>query len=187
MMTYFQEKVKLKKHLATVAWNYVGGDFNYWWNVLGSPYSLRSEEDFKKACESRMKIAVSAVTPCTIAYGAKPTAEQQKILEEIYVLLKESTEKRDQKMVKYREMCELYGEKNIDQLVRAKGLFYILGKYISKDRTIEEKTPMLVAGCPIHQVAIEKYVEDMKKEEAQEKAGTQSNKKVQKEGPEKGI
>ena len=187
MMTYFQEKVKLKKHLATVAWNYVGGDFNMWWKMVGTPRSLRSEEDFKKTCEDEMKLGVAAVTPCTIAYGAKPTAEQQKILAEIYVLLRESAEKRDQKMVKYREMCEIYGEKNIDQLVRAGGLFYILGKYISKDRSIEEKTPMLMTNCPNHQVAIEKYVENCKKEEDQKKAGTQSNKKVQKEGPEKGI
>ena len=182
MMTYFQEKVKLEKHLATVAWNYVGGDFNYWRNVIGEPYSLRSEEDFKKTCESEMKFAVQAVTPCSpsIAYL---TRKQEKILEEIYILLKESAEKRDQKMVKYREMCGIYGQENIDRLVKAGALFYILGKYISKDRSIEEKTPVLVAHCPIHQVAIEEYVEDMKKED-QEKAG---NKKVQKEGPEKGI
>ena len=186
MMKYFQEKIKLKKHLATVAWNYVGGDFNYWQNVAGTPYCLRSEEDFKKTFESQKSYAVAAVTPCCVRYGAKPTDEQVIILQEIYVLLKESAEKRDQKMVKYSEMCEIYGQKNIDVLVRAKGLFYILGKYISNDRTIEEKTPVLVAGCPIHQIAIDKYVENMKKK-AKEKALTQSNKEVQKEGPKKGI
>ena len=178
MMRYLQENVKLEKHLATVAWNHVGGDFNYWWNVVGEPYSLRSEEDFKKTCENEMRIAGAAITPTSFAlppYGTYITREQQDILEEIYKLLKESSEKRDQKMVKYKEMRQIYGDENIDQLVKAGALFYISGKYISQDRTIDANIPVLVANCPIHQMAIDKYVEDMKKEEAQKKAGIQNN------------
>ena len=93
MMKYLQEKVKLEKHLATVAWNYVGGDFNYWWNVVGTPRSLRSEEDFKKTFEDEMNLAIAAITPTTFAipYGGYITREQQIILREIYVLLKESS------------------------------------------------------------------------------------------------
>ena len=190
MMRYLQEKVKLEKHLATVAWNYVGGDFNYWRNVIGEPYSLRSEEDFKKTCENEMKYAVAAITPTSFAlppYGTYITRKQQNILEEIYVLLKESSEKRDEKMVNYKEMRRIYGDENIDELLKAGALFLISGKYMSQDRTIDKETAVLVANCPIHQMAIDKYVENMKKEEAQKKAGIQSNKKVQKEDPKNGI
>ena len=188
MMKYLQEKVKLEKHLATVAWNYVGGDFNYWWNVVGELHSLRSEEDFKKTCEKEMKLAVAAITPTnfTIPYGTYITRKQQIILEEIYVLLKESSEKRDQKMVNYKEMRRIYGDENIDELVKAGALYLIQGDYISQDRTIDEETAVLVANCPIHQMAIDKYVKNMKTED-QEKAEIQRNKKVQKEDPEKGI
>ena len=178
MMKYLQEKVKLEKHLATVAWNHVGGDFNYWWNVVGKPYSLRSEEDFKKTCEKEMKFAFVAITPTSFAlppFGTYLTREQQNILEEIYVLLKESSEKRDQKMVNCTEMRRIYGDENIDQLVKAGALFLISGEYISQDRTIDEKTAVLVANCPIHQMAIDEYVEDMKKEKAQKKAQNQNN------------
>ena len=153
MMKYLQEKVKLEKHLATVAWNYVGGDCNYWWNVVGEPYSLRSEEDFKKSCEKEMKFAVVAITPTSFPL---PYEELNKILREIYVLLKESSEKREEKMVEYEEMCEIYGKKNIDELVKAGALFSILGKYTSQDRTIDEETSVLVANRPIHQMAIDK-------------------------------
>ena len=172
MMRYLQENVKLEKHLATVAWNHVGGDFNYWRNVIGKPYSLRSEEDFKKTCEKEMMIAVAAITPTSFPL---PYDELNKILREIYVLLKESSEKRDQKMVNYEEMRELYGKKDIDELVKAGALFYIFGEYISQDRTIDANIPVLVANCPIHQMAIDKYVEDRKKKEAQKKAGNQNN------------
>ena len=168
MMKYLQEKVKLEKHLATVAWNYVGGDFNYWWNVVGEPYSLRAEEDFKKTCENEMKNAVIAITPTSFPL---PYDELDIILEEIYVLLKESSEKRDQKMVNYKEMSRIYGKKNIDELLKAGALFLISGKYTSQDRTIDKETSVLVANCPIHQMAIDKYVENMKKKEAQKKAG----------------
>ena len=184
MMRYLQEKVKLEKHLATVAWDYVGGDFNYWQNVIGEPYSLRSEEDFKKTCENEMDFAVAVITPTSFPL---PYDELDIILEEIYVLLKESSEKRNQKMVNYREMCEIYGKKNIEELVKAGALFYILGKYISQDRTIDKDTPVLMANCPMHQMAIDKYVEKMKKKEAQKEAGNQSNKKVQKEDLKNGI
>ena len=188
MMRYFQEKVKLEKHMATVAWNYVGGDFNYWWNVVGKPRSLRSEEDFKKTCENEMELAIAAITPTnfTIPYGTYITKEQQIILEKIYVLLKESSEKRDQKMVNYKEMRRTYGDENINELVKAGALFLIQGDYISQDRTIAKRTPVLVANCPIHQIAIDEYVEDMMRED-KEKAEIQRNKKVQKEDPEKGI
>ena len=188
MMKYLQEQVKLEKHLATVAWNYVGGDFNYWWNVVGELHSLRSEEDFKKTCENEMKLAVAAITPTnfTIPYGTYITREQQIILEEIYVLLKESSEKRDQKMVNYKEMRRIYGDENIDELVKSGALYLIQGEYISQDRTIDEETAVLVANCPIHQMAIDKYVKNMKTED-QEKAEIQRNQKVQKEDPEKGI
>ena len=172
MMKYLQENVKLEKHLATVAWNYVGGDFNYWWNVVVKPYSLRSEEDFKKTCEKEMRLSVAAITPASFAL---PDDKLNKILREIYGLLKESSEKRDQKMVNYDEMREIYGNKNIDELVKAGALFYISGEYISQDRTIDDETAVLVANCPIHQMAIDKYVENMKKKEAQKKAGNQNN------------
>ena len=172
MMRYLQEKVKLEKHLANVAWNYVGGDFNYWRNVVGKPYSLRSEEDFKKTCEKEMRIAVAAITPTSFAL---PYDKLDIILEEIYIRLKESSDKRDQKMVNYKEMKRNYGKKNIDELVKAGALFLISGEYTSQDRTIDEEIPMLVANCPIHQMAIDKYVENMKKEEAQKKAGNQNN------------
>ena len=171
-MKYLQENVKLEKHLATVAWNYVGGDFNYWWNVVVEPYSLRSEEDFKKTCENEMKNAVIAITPTSFPL---PYDELDIILEKIYVLLKESSDKRDQKMVNYKEMKRSYGKKNIDELVKAGALFLISGKYTSQDRTIDKETAVLVANCPIHQMAIDKYVENMKKEEAQKKAGNQNN------------
>ena len=173
MMKYLQENVKLEKHLATVVWNYVGGDFNFWWNVVGKPYSLRSEEDFKKTCENEMEFAIAAITPASFGL---PHYELDKILKEIYVLLKESSEKRDQKMVNYDEMREIYGNNNIDELVKAGTLFYISGEYISQDRTLAKRTPLLVANCPIHQMAIDEYVEDMKKKEAQKKAGNQNNK-----------
>ena len=172
MMKYLQENVKLEKHLATVAWNYVGGDFNYWWNVVVEPYSLRSEEDFKKTCENEMKNAVIAITPTSFPL---PYDELEKILREIYGLLKESSDKRDQKMVEYEEMREIYGKKDIDELVKAGALFLISGKYTSQDRTIVDETAVLVANCPIHQMAIDKYVEDRKKKEAQKKAGNQNN------------
>ena len=168
MMRYLQEKVKLEKHLATVAWNYVGGDFNFWWNVVGKPYSLRSEEDFKKTCEKEMRLSVAAITPTAFAL---PYDKLVIILEEIYVLLKESSEKRDQKMVNYKEMRRIYGMKNIDELVKAGALVLISGEYTSQDRTIDDENSVLVANCPIHQMAIDKYVENMKKEEAQKKAG----------------
>ena len=157
MMKYLQEKVKLEKHLATVAWNYVGGDFKYWWNVVGEPYSLRSEEDFKKTCKNEMKNAVIAITPTSFPL---PYDELDIILEEIYVLLKESSEKRDQKMVKYEEMSRIYGKK-INELLKAGALFLISGKYTSQDRTIDGETAVLVANCPIHQMAIDKYVKNM--------------------------
>ena len=188
MMKYLQEKVKLEKDLATTIWNYVGGDFNIWWNVVGKPRSLRSEEDFKKTCENEMELAIAAITPTnfTIPYGTYITKEQQIILEKIYVLLKESSEKRDQKMVNYKEMRRTYGDENINELVKAGALFLIQGDYISQDRTIAKRTPVLVANCPIHQIAIDEYVEDMMRED-KEKAEIQRNKKVQKEDPEKGI
>ena len=124
-----------------------------------------------------MKFAVAVIT---LPYGANLIDEQEIIFREIYILLKESAEPSDQKMVKYREMCGIYGQKNIDELVKVGALFYILGDYTSQDRTTEEKTPVLMAKCPIHQMAIDEFVEDMKKE-AQKKAGPQSNKKIQKE------
>ena len=186
MMKYLQEKVKLEKDLATTVWNYVGGDFNIWWNVVARPCSLRSKEDFKKTCENEMKLAVAAITPTnfTIPYGTYITKEQQIILEKIYVLLKESSEKRDQKMVNYKEMRRTYGDENINELVKAGALFFIQGDYISQDRTIDKETAVLVANCPNHQMAIDKYVKNMKTEDL-EKAEIQRNKKVQKEDPEK--
>ena len=178
MMKYLQEKVKLEKHLATVAWNYVGGDFNYWWKRGWEAVQPQTEEDFKKTCEKEMRIAVAAITPTSFAlppYGTYLTREQQNILREIYVLIKESSEKCDEKMVNYEEMRGIYEDENIDELVKAGALFLISGKYISQDRTIDDDTSVLVANCPIHQMAIDKYVENMKKKEAQKKAGNQNN------------
>ncbi len=86
----------------------------------------------------------------------------------IYILLAESAGERDEKKVGYIQMCDFLeslgheGQKIVDTLIKANALFLVKGLYIGNDREIDELKPMLIANNPIEQLAIDRYVHELK-------------------------
>ncbi len=162
MKKYLVDKVKLDNDLADKIWEKLGGDLYYCHRFLDNYDYFGNKEDFEEYLNMKVKYTVQDITPTS--FGLPPIGhtipnEHQDILRKIYVELSESDKQRDQKLVEYESACKKYGVEIIQDLILSGALYYIKGKYLSEDRTIDPEMPVLIANRPIDQLAIDRYVE----------------------------
>jgi hypothetical protein len=131
----------------------IGGDIYRCGHVFTSPRLDNSENEtvFKEVISREIDVTCHEVNPLN---NKMLSTKGKKVIVELY---KEIVSTPGNFLLQ-KDAADKYGEDVINNILTAGGLYLLSGRCISKDRSKDPNTQIIVPNCPLHLSIMKKYM-----------------------------
>eukprot|EP00830_Metopus_es_P017490 TRINITY_DN574_c0_g2_i2.p2 TRINITY_DN574_c0_g2~~TRINITY_DN574_c0_g2_i2.p2 ORF type:complete len:223 (+),score=26.36 TRINITY_DN574_c0_g2_i2:672-1340(+) len=152
-MDGYLKEIGLKKEaIRTMLVNAFGGDIFRCVRSFASRFldKEENEDKFKKMIDSEINMAYNEIMPTWLR---TLSSSDRKIVPQLYSELV----KAQHNQLPYVWLQEKYGEQPIENIIKSNAAYLLTGPYISADRKKDETERLVIANCPLQQVAMNKF------------------------------